>query len=147
MSAKTKIDSSEKTWDDGYTSGQRINFGGKADVSAMKNLVAFKTSGAATVKLWWVEGGEDHRELVIYKADGTEAAKTTEGAAAEKNGLAMSTLSLTEGGTYLLGGDIGNNYIFKVEVAEEAAVAVSSEYVLEASTLTAAAAGTYTDGQ
>ncbi|MBQ9119694.1 MAG: right-handed parallel beta-helix repeat-containing protein [Lachnospiraceae bacterium] len=148
MSEKTKIDSSEKTWDDGYTSGQRINFGGKADVSAMKNFVAFKTDGAATVKLWWVEGGEDHRELVIYKPDGTEAAKTTEGAAAEKNGLCMSKLSVAEGGTYFLGGDIGNNYIFKVEVTEEAAVAAApSEYVLEASALTAAAAGTYTNGQ
>ena len=36
-SAKTKIDKSEKTWDDGYTSKQRINFGGKATTS--KNSV------------------------------------------------------------------------------------------------------------
>ncbi len=146
MSAKTKIDSSEKVWDDGYTSGQRLNLGGKADLSAMKNVMSFKTSGAATVKIWWVEGGDDHRELGIFTADGAEVTKTTEGAGAAKNGVVMSTLKLDAAGTYFLGGTPNNNYIFKVEV-EESAAAAASEYVFEASTMAAAAAGTFTDGQ
>ena len=54
MSAKTKIDSSDKTWEDGYACKQRVNFGGKADVANMKNLVSFKTSNAAKVKVYWV---------------------------------------------------------------------------------------------
>ena len=41
MSAKTKIDSSSKTWDDGFAGTQRINFGGKADIANMKNFVSF----------------------------------------------------------------------------------------------------------
>ena len=148
MSAKTKIDSSEKVWDDGYTSGQRINFGGKADISVPKNVVSFKTEGAATVKIWWVEGGDDHREVVIYAADGTKAAVTTEGAGAAKNGVVYSELALAEGGTYYLGGEKNNNYLFKIAVEEAAAaVAVVNDYVLESNTLEAAAAGTYTDGQ
>ena len=123
MSAKTKIDSSEKTWDDGYTSGQRLNLGGKADVSTPKNVLSFKTGGAATVKIWWVEGGESDRELAIFTADGTQVAVTTEGASTAKNKEAMSTLSLAEAGTYYLGGTPNNNYIFKIQVTEsEAAV-------------------------
>ncbi len=118
MSAKTKIDSSNKDFADGYVSNQRVNFGGKADVSVPKNVMSFKTSGAATVKIWWVEGGDDHREVAIFTADGTIVTKTTEGAAAVRNGLVMSTLSLAEAGTYFLGGDIGNNYIFKIEVTD-----------------------------
>ena len=146
MSAKTKIDSSNKTWDDGYTSGQRINFGGKADLSVPKNAVSFKTANAASVKIWWVEGGDDHREVVIYAADGSVAAVTTEGAAAEKNGIVYSELKLDAAGTYFLGGYTNNNYFFKIEVVEQAAVA-GGEYELESSTLAAAAAGDYTDGQ
>lgn len=118
MSANSRIDSSSKEFADGYKSEQRINFGGKADVSIPKNAVAFKTSGEATVKIWWVEGGDDHRELAIFKADGTVVAKTAEGAAAEKNGLVMSTLTIAEAGSYFLGGDTNNNYIFKIEVTE-----------------------------
>lgn len=147
MSAKTKIDGSNKSFEDGYVTNQRVNFGGKADVTAPKNAMSFKTSGAATVKIWWVEGGEDHRELAIFTPDGAEVTKTTEGAKAEKNGLVISKLEIAEAGTYFLGGDIGNNYIFKVEVTENAAVAASSEHTFESNKLTAAAQGTFTDGQ
>ncbi len=127
MSTKTKVDSSNKTWEDGYTSGQRINFGGKADISVPKNVVSFKTNGPSTVKVWWVEGGDNHREVVIYSIDGSEAAKSTEGAEAAKNDLAYSELTLEEGGTYFLGGDTGNNYIFKIEVTETAGTTVQKK--------------------
>ena len=83
VSAKTKVDSSPKTWDDGYTSDQRLNFGGKADVANLKNVVAFTTERKATVKIWWVEGGDDARQMAIYKADGTEVAVTAQEAPAK----------------------------------------------------------------
>ena len=44
-STKSKIDGSGKTWDDGYTSAQRINFGGGAAIN--KNSVKFTTAGAS----------------------------------------------------------------------------------------------------
>ena len=41
-SSKTKIDASSKTFDDEYTSEQRLSFGGKADIDAAKNYVSRK---------------------------------------------------------------------------------------------------------
>lgn len=118
MSVKTKIDNSSKTWDDGYESPQRLNFGGKADVTVPKNCVAFTTKGKATVKIWWVEGGGDNREMAIYTSDGNEVVKSTEGANTAKNGVAISTLKLDNAGTYYLGGDINNNNIYKIVVTD-----------------------------
>ena len=65
-SAKTKIDGSNKTFDDGYTASQRLNFGGKTDPKkGMINSVKFTVDGPATVKLWWVSGG-DGRPFALY---------------------------------------------------------------------------------
>ncbi|SEF52341.1 fibronectin type III domain-containing protein [Lachnospira multipara] len=115
-SSKTKIDASSKTFDDEYTSEQRLNFGGKADIEAAKNYVSFKTSASATVKIWWVAGDKD-RSMVIYNlSSGEVAAQTSETLA--KNDPCVSTLTLSEAGTYALGGLEGNNYIFKIEVTE-----------------------------
>ena len=58
-STKTKVDPSKKTFDDGYASAQRVNFGGAA--STGKNAIKFTTTGAATVKIWWAQGGDDSR--------------------------------------------------------------------------------------
>ena len=144
-SSKTKIDSSTKTFDDEYTSEQRLNFGGKADIDAAKNYVSFKTSASATVKIWWAEGGEDNRSMVIYNlSSGEVAAQTSE--TLTKNAACVSTLTLSEAGTYALGGLENNNYIFKIEVTETPTV-TSTVNTFETSTLTAVAAGTYTDGQ
>ena len=51
------VTSSSKEWKDGYKSGLRINFGGKAakDKDAMK----FTAFGLATVKVWRVCGTTD----------------------------------------------------------------------------------------
>ena len=144
-SSKTKIDSSTKTFDDEYTSEQRLNFGGKADIDAAKNYVSFKTSASATVKIWWAEGGEDNRSMAIYNlSSGEVAAQTSE--TLTKNAACVSTLTLSEAGTYALGGLENNNYIFKIEVTETPTV-TSTVNTFETSTLTAVAAGTYTDGQ
>ena len=147
MSAKTKIDSSDKTWEDGYACKQRVNFGGKADVANMKNLVSFKTSNAAKVKVYWVEGGDDNRQIAIFGSTGDVVTKTEVTAA--KNAAVVSTLELADAGTYYLGGLENNNYIFKIEVEETAAVEepVVKEYELDGAKLEAAAAGKFTDGQ
>ena len=147
MSAKTKIDGSEKTWSDGYICAQRVNFGGKADVTNMKNLVSFKTSNAAKVKVYWVEGGADNRQIAIFDSKGGVVTKTEVTAA--KNEAVVSTLELADAGTYYLGGLENNNYIFKIEVEETAPVeeSVVKEYELDGAKLEAAAAGKFTDGQ
>ncbi len=147
MSAKTKIDSSDKTWEDGYACKQRVNFGGKADVANMKNLVSFKTFNAAKVKVYWVEGGTDNRQMAIFGSTGDVVTKTEVTAA--KNDPVVSTLELADAGTYYLGGLENNNYIFKIEVEETAAVEepVVKEYELDGAKLETAAAGKFTDGQ
>ena len=122
-SAKTKVDSSSKSFDDGYSSSQRLNFGDV--VSVDKNAIKFKTSNAATVKIWWAEGGDNNRQMAILNGSGTVVAQTNETLA--KNAACCSELKVKEAGTYYLGSSIGNNYIFKVVVTEEAGGSVKPE--------------------
>ncbi len=139
-SAKSKVDSSTKTWEDGYTSSQRINLGGKASVK--KNSICFTTEGPATVKIWWVQGGEDNRQMAILDAEGAILVSTS--GEYTKNSPYYSELTVEAAGTYYLGGATNNNYIFKVEVVPAEVKAES--YVLETSTLEAFAAGAKADG-
>ena len=140
-SAKSKVDSSTKTWEDEYTSGQRVNFAGVA--STEMNAVKFTTSNSATVKVWWAQGGDDSRQITILNGKG-EAVDTTEGTWT-KNSPYISTLKVNEAGTYYLGNAINNNYIFKVVVTEDV-VAEPVTYTMETSALTAFAAGAKADG-
>ena len=111
-SAKTKIDSSKKNFDDGYSATQRINFGAKTNTSNMNNSIEFTVTDAAKVTIWWVSNG-DGRQTVIFNANG-EVVKTTETSA--KNSLYIDSFEL-EAGTYYIGtADGGSNYTFKVEV-------------------------------
>ncbi len=137
-SAKTKVDiTKNKTWPDGYTfaEGNRINWGGTTGISAelIKNAIEFTADGTATVKVWWVCGG-DGREIGIYDADGNlviasqtadvfvEAGDRLGEAGAAKNGVYLSEFSLNAAGTYYIGTDCtnalkaGGNIICKVEV-------------------------------
>ena len=141
-SAKTKVDSSSKSFEDGYAATQRVNFGGAA--STEKNAIKFTTNNAATVKVWWVEGGDDNRQIAILNASGT-AVKTTDVTLA-KNATCISTFELEEAGTYYLGGATNNNYFFKAVVTEEVA-AEPFTMTLETSALTAFAAGAKADGE
>lgn len=117
-SSKSKVDGSKKSFEDGTAFTQRINLGGKLDVTNNKNGVSFKTTGAAEVKVYWVEGGDDNRQMALLTGSGTVVAKTEETLA--KNATCISVLKVTEAGTYYLGGLENNNYIFKVIVTETA---------------------------
>ncbi len=112
-SAKTKVEAKAKTFDDGYAATQRINFGGKATTTM--DAIKFTTTKPMDVKVWWISGG-DGRYMTVLNGEGKEVVKTD---AVAKDGLAISTLKLTEAGTYYLGGgSTGKNYIFKVVVKE-----------------------------
>ncbi|MBE6974303.1 MAG: hypothetical protein E7436_02280 [Ruminococcaceae bacterium] len=113
-SAKSRVDGSNKNFDDGYSTTTRINFGGSTVVGDnTKNAIMFKTTGAAKIKVWWV-GGDVGRQQAIYSSTGTVLSKTSEDTV--KNSLYISELTVDEAGTYFLGNVGGNNYYFKVEV-------------------------------
>ena len=119
---KTKIDSSNKTFEDGYEASQRLNFQHKTkadDSGVILPAVKFTTSATATIKLWWVEGGDDNRQFAILNEAGEEVTRTNE--TLEKNSLCISELTLDAAGTYYLGTPDGSNYLFKMEVTEAAA--------------------------
>lgn len=141
-SAKSKVDSSSKEFEDGYTSAQRINLGGVA--STEKQSIKFTTSNAATVKVWWVEGGDDNRQLAILNASGEQVAVTDVTLA--KNATCISSFELAEAGTYYLGGATNNNYIFKVVVTEEETAEPIVSTLDTTADLTAFAAGAKADG-
>lgn len=121
-SAKTKVDGSNKSFEDGYSASKRVNFGGKLDASTPKNAISFTTSGAAEVKVWWVEGGDDNRQITVVNNKG-ETVYTSE-ETLEKNATCISSFELPDAGTYFLGGKENNNYFFKVSVTEGAPATV-----------------------
>lgn len=119
-SANTKVDASSKDFGDGYAGTRRINFGGK--MLKDKNAIKFTTKKAATVKIWWVQGGEDNRQIGIASATGYSGTDQNTVVATNetlvKNATCISTLELSEAGTWILGGVTNKNYIFKIEVTE-----------------------------
>ena len=120
MSAKTKIDTSSKTWSDEYTSAQRLNFGGKTawssgDATVSKQGIMFTTSDAATIKVWWVCGGTGDRYIAIWDSTGKIVSATTVGADGD---VRLDTLGVPAAGVYYLANPVNNNYIFKIEVTE-----------------------------
>ena len=122
LGEKTKIDGSKKNFADEYAATQRLNFQHKTkanEAGVILPAVKFTTSGAATVKLWWVEGGDDNRQMVILNEAGEEVVRTNETLA--KNDLCISELKLEAAGTYYLGTPDGSNYLFKMEVTESVA--------------------------
>ena len=122
-SASSRVDSSSKTFADGYTSGQRINFGGASTLS--KQVIKFSTAGAAEIRVWWVCGGDGGRYIAVLNGQKDENEKYIELDQTEAgvNGqLYISTLSVDAAGDYYLANLVNNNYIFKVEVVEAAHV-------------------------
>lgn len=122
--SKSKVDGSNKTWSDDYTSGQRLYLGGKTTTSSA--AIKFTTSAAATVSVWWVSNdgtndnaGSGARPVGVLDANGEIVAQDTSVVA--KNATHISTFELSAAGTYYLGNMVDNNYFFKVEVVEKAA--------------------------
>ena len=115
---KTKIDGSNKSFDDGYGATQRINFGSATTFGDMISCaIQFKTKGKATVKIWWVSGGND-RQFAIYDINGQQVQKTSE--ASVQNSLYISEFTRLEtAGTYYLTVPDGSNYLFRLEVSDD----------------------------
>ncbi len=120
-SSKSKVDESSKTWDDGYTSDQRISFGGKTviDGAMTKNAIKFTAGADAIVKIWWVQGGDDFRQVGIYNEAGEVVTQSADQTSA-KNDPVYSELPLSAAGTYYVGNVIDQNPIYKVEIVEAA---------------------------
>ena len=114
-SAKTKVDGSKKTFEDGYKATQRINWGGKSVVKSdsIKNAIEFTVEAGATVKIWWVSGG-DGRTLEIVDADKNSYGSV--GSDSVKNELYINEFTIEAAGTYFITSPVDSNYIFKVEV-------------------------------
>ena len=143
-SAKNKIDGSNKAFDDGYTATQRLNFGGKTQPDkGMINTVRFETQGAASIRFWWVSGG-DGRQFALYSDTGEVLVKTE--VESVKNSLYISDFSVDAAGVYYLGVPDGSNYLFKLEVTEAAAPAVQERILDATADLTAMAQGEKMDG-
>ena len=108
-----KVDKSEKTFANDYSATYRFNFGGKSTQGT--RIIQFETSGAATVKVWWVSGDVE-RSIAIWKGDGTDAVDSA--MPSEKGELLISTFKLNDAGKYSVAAPDGTNYIFKVSVTE-----------------------------
>lgn len=115
-SAKSKIDSSKKTFSDGTILAKRFDTQGATQVGTDGKIypaVSFTTQASASVKIWWVCAG-DGRQMAIFGSDGSVVAETS--GTTSKNGLYISELSLNDAGTYYVGCSTGGTYIFKIEV-------------------------------
>ncbi len=118
--AKSRVDPSEKTFGDAFAATHRVNFGGA--VSVTENAIRFKTEGAATVKVWWVGAvaaseitdTKQPRPMVILDSAGKEMG--TSKTVSDNTTPNIDTFTLTDPGTYYLGGKGGKNFIFRVDV-------------------------------
>ena len=109
-----QIDGSNKAFDDGYTATQRLNFGGKTQPGkGMINSVRFTVEEPATLRIWWVSGG-DTRQFALYDGACEIIAKTEVDSV--KNALYISDFDLPAAGTYYLGVPDGSNYLFKMQI-------------------------------
>ena len=113
-SEKTKIDGSNKEFDDGYTATQRLNFGGKTQPGkGMINSVSFTADDPATLRIWWVSGG-DTRQFALYDGACNIIATTTVDSV--KNALYITDFEIPAAGLYYLGVPDGSNYLFKLQL-------------------------------
>ncbi len=112
---KMKLDGSNKTFSDGVTASHRINFQSKTDFTDWSYSLQFNAGSAATVKIWWVAGG-DARRMTLFDSDTNVVA--ADGEASTKNSLYISEFEVSEAGSYYIGSLEGSNYIFRVEVTE-----------------------------
>ncbi len=120
-SAKTRVVENAKTFDDGFVSTKRIDWGGGTVIGeTTKNAIRIKTEGPATVKFWWGCGG-DTRQVAVYNEEGQIVVQTN--IESKKNILYISELEIPAAGTYYIGnvpdanGD-ASNYYYQISVTE-----------------------------
>ncbi len=118
-SATAQVNGSNKNFSDGYSASQRLHFGSgtKFEGGNVLNAIGITTNSPATVKVWWVLGDTDGRQVTIYNAVG-EAVVSTD-YVGDKNDLVISELSLPQAGTYYIGNSVKVNYFFRIDVTEE----------------------------
>ena len=140
MSKNSRVDGSEKTWDD-FTGTLRFSFGGKTPTGAVptKNALQITVDGAYTIKIWYVAGG-DARYFALMDAEGTVLSETTKETV--KNGQYYAELVIPAAGTYYFGVPGDNNYIFQIELVKHEHQ--YGEGVVTAPTCTEAGYTTYT---
>ena len=138
---QTKIELNAKNFSDGLSSTQRISWGAKSEIGdRIHNAVKIQTAGPASVKVWWVCGGEVTgssaiRQVAIFSADGsvvdttavTEVEKTETNTDGVKNDPFVSTLEIPAAGTYYIGNTGGSNYFHKIEVVDSPSSGVPAE--------------------
>lgn len=111
-SAKTKIEDKSNDFN-GITYTRRINFGGGAEQDL--NSVKFTTNHEANVKVFWA-AVENKSQMAILDANGDKVQATKDETSKDKSYI--SNFTLDKAGTYYLGGDGKNIYIFRIEVEE-----------------------------
>ena len=117
MSAKFRVDGSKKTFSDGTYLDTRLNWGGKTQFSengAIINGTVITTTDETTVKIYWVQGGDDHRQVALYNLAGEVVAQSDNQTAA-KGDPCLDTFTVPAG-TYVIGNVTNQNYHFRVEV-------------------------------
>ncbi len=115
-SVKSKVEVKSKKFADDFEGTKRINFGGGAKTSA--NSIKFTTScDNAELNVWWAAGA-DGRQMAVLNSEGEKKYASSE--ESKKDSAYITSFTLEKAGTYYLGGDGNNNYIFKVEVTEGA---------------------------
>ena len=118
----SRVDGSEKTFDDGFEATLRFGFGGKYKTvdGAPARALQITATSAGTVTVWWVSGGEG-RSVDLLNADLDVIATTgTESVAAESKYI--TTFEIPAAGVYYLCNVVNNNYWFKVELTEKEVV-------------------------
>lgn len=111
----SRIDGSEKSFEDGFSGTQRFGFGGKfktVDGGAGRAL-QINAPAAGTVTLWWVSGGAGRSVDLLNAAFETISSTGTE--TVEDGGIYITTFEISEAGVYYLTNMVNNNYWFKVE--------------------------------
>ena len=117
LSAKFKVDGSKKTFADETYLETRLNYGGKTEFKSngyIKNGIVFTTTCDTTVTIYWVQGGDDHRQVALYDLEGNIVVQSDDQTSG-KNDPVMTTFTVPAG-TYVLGNVVNTNYHFKVVV-------------------------------
>ena len=70
--AKMKLDASNKNFSDGVTATHRIKFQSTTDTTDWSYSLEFTCASAATVKIWWVAGGDARRQTPFCRFNETQ---------------------------------------------------------------------------